>query len=72
MGVECSMHVADEKCILVGKPAGTRPLGRTTCRWKDIKMDLEETGWTASCSEQSPGVGSCVHSNDPLSSTTGG
>jgi hypothetical protein len=29
--------------ILVGKPEGTRPLGRSRCRWKDnIRMDLKE------------------------------
>jgi hypothetical protein len=31
--------------ILVGKPEGKRPLGRTR-RWEDsIKMDLREIGW---------------------------
>jgi hypothetical protein len=30
--------------IFVGKPEGTRPLGRPRCRWKDnIRMDLRET-----------------------------
>jgi hypothetical protein len=29
--------------VLVGKPAGKRPLGRTRRRWEDnIKMDLQE------------------------------
>jgi hypothetical protein len=29
--------------LLVGKPKGTRPLGRPRCRWVDnIKMDLGE------------------------------
>jgi hypothetical protein len=29
--------------VLVGKPEGKRPLGRTRCRWEDdIKMDLQE------------------------------
>jgi hypothetical protein len=29
--------------ILVGKPKGKRPLGRSSCRWEDnIKMDLGE------------------------------
>ena len=36
--------------VLVGKPEGKRPLGRSKCRWEDdIKMDLEEVGcgvWT--------------------------
>ena len=31
--------------VLVGKPGGTRPLGRHRCRWEDnIKMDLQEVG----------------------------
>jgi hypothetical protein len=29
--------------VLVGKPEGKRPLGRTRSRWEDnIKMDLQE------------------------------
>jgi hypothetical protein len=32
--------------ILVGKPKGKRPLGRSRCRWvANIKVDLRETGW---------------------------
>jgi hypothetical protein len=32
--------------ILVGKPEGKRPLGRSRCRWEDsIRMDLVERGW---------------------------
>jgi hypothetical protein len=32
--------------ILVGKPEGKRPRGRTRCRWVDnIKMDLREIVW---------------------------
>jgi hypothetical protein len=32
--------------ILVGKPDGTRPLGRPRRRWVDnIKMYLREIGW---------------------------
>jgi hypothetical protein len=32
--------------ILVGKPEGSRPLGRPRRRWVDnIKMDLREIGW---------------------------
>ena len=31
--------------VLVGKPEGKRPLGRSRHRWEDnIKMDLEELG----------------------------
>jgi hypothetical protein len=30
----------------VGKPEGTRPLGRPRHRWVDtVEMDLRETGW---------------------------
>jgi hypothetical protein len=32
--------------LLVGKPVGTRPLGRPRRRWVDnIRMDLGEVGW---------------------------
>jgi hypothetical protein len=31
--------------VLVGKPEGKRPLGRSRCSWEDnIKMDLQEVG----------------------------
>jgi hypothetical protein len=31
--------------VLVGKPEGKRPLGRTRRRWEDnIEMDLQEVG----------------------------
>jgi hypothetical protein len=34
--------------VLVGKPEGRRPLGRSRRRWEDnIKMDLQEVGWGA-------------------------
>jgi hypothetical protein len=43
MGRICSMN-GDKRnaCrILVGKPGGKRPLGRSRCRWVDnIKLDL--------------------------------
>ena len=30
----------------MGKPEGTRPLGRPRRRWEDnIKVDLQEVGW---------------------------
>jgi hypothetical protein len=33
--------------LLVGKPEGTRPLGRPSCRWVDnTKMDLLEIGFS--------------------------
>jgi hypothetical protein len=32
--------------VLMGKPEGKRPLGRTRHRWEDgIRMDLREIGW---------------------------
>jgi hypothetical protein len=32
--------------LLVGKPEGKRPLGRSRCRWvNNIKMDLGEVEW---------------------------
>jgi hypothetical protein len=32
--------------VLVGKPEGNRPLGRTRRRWEDnIKMKPQEVGW---------------------------
>ena len=31
--------------VLVGKPEGKRPLGRSRCKWEDnIRMDLQEVG----------------------------
>jgi hypothetical protein len=34
--------------VLVGKPEGKRPLGRSTPRWVDnVKMDLREVGWNS-------------------------
>ena len=31
--------------VLVGKPEGKMPLGRTRCRWEDnIKIDFQEVG----------------------------
>ena len=31
--------------VLVGKPEGKRPFGRSRCRWEDnIKMDIQEVG----------------------------
>ena len=48
---EMAGHVAhmgerSEYRVLVGKPKGKRPLGRTRRRWEDnIKMDHREMGW---------------------------
>ena len=48
---EVGGHVArmgegrDVHRVLVGKPEGKRPLGRSRRRWEDnIKMDLQEVG----------------------------
>jgi hypothetical protein len=52
MGRACSTHGKKRNAhrILMGKPEGKRPLGRTRCRSEDnIKMDLREVGgmvWT--------------------------
>ena len=38
-------HFRNAYRVLVGKPEGKRPLGRSRCRWEDnIKMDLREVG----------------------------
>jgi hypothetical protein len=35
--------------VLVGKPEGKRPFGRPMHRWEcNIKMGLQEVGWTGS------------------------
>jgi hypothetical protein len=42
--IMCLLHYVYR--ILVGKPGGKRPLGRTRRRWVDnIKMDLREIEW---------------------------
>jgi hypothetical protein len=48
MGESCNTNGEESKeCrLLVGKPKGKRPLGRSRRRWVDnIRMDLEEVGW---------------------------
>jgi hypothetical protein len=51
MGGECSAHGEMIKAykILVGKPEGKKPLGRSRDRWEDIKMardkGLEGVDW---------------------------
>jgi len=48
MGRACSTYGEGRRSIyrvLVGKPEGKRPLGRTRHRWEDnIKMNLQEVG----------------------------
>jgi hypothetical protein len=56
--------------ILVGKPEGRRPLGRSRRRWVDnIKMDLREIGWDDMdwidlVQDRESVEGSCEHSNE--------
>jgi hypothetical protein len=48
MGRACSTNGEKRNAyrILVGKPEGTRPLGRPARRWEDnIKINLREIGW---------------------------
>jgi hypothetical protein len=48
MGRACSTYGEKRNLysILVGKPEGKRPLGRTRRRWLDnIEIDLREIGW---------------------------
>jgi hypothetical protein len=48
MGWACSTHweTINAYRILVGKPEGKRPLGRSRHRQEsNIKMDLREIGW---------------------------
>jgi hypothetical protein len=56
--------------VLVGKPEGKRPLGKSRRRWVDnIKIDLREI----ECSDMAwidvaQDRGSCEHSSEPLRS----
>jgi hypothetical protein len=48
VGGACGACGKEEKChkILVGKPEGSRPLGRPKRGWEiDMKMDLQDVGW---------------------------
>jgi hypothetical protein len=62
--------------VLVGKPEGKRPCGRSRHRWEDgIKMDLGEISWEGGvCGVDSPGsgygplAGSCECSDEPSGS----
>jgi hypothetical protein len=47
MGRACSTNVEKKNAyILVGKPEGKRPLGRSRSRWvNNIKMNVREIGW---------------------------
>jgi hypothetical protein len=59
--------------ILVGKPEGKRPLGRSRRRWVDnIKMDLREIGWDGldwiELAQDRSVEGSCEHGFEPSGS----
>ena len=69
-------RMGDRRCvyrILVGRPDGKRPLGRTWRRWVyNIKMDLQKVGWGhgLDCcgSVQRQVAGSCISGNEPSGS----
>jgi hypothetical protein len=55
----------------MGKPEGTRPLGRPRHRWVDsIKIDLREVGWAGidwiDLAQDRPVEGCCEHGNEQL------
>ena len=59
--------------VLVGKPAGKRPLGRSRRRWEHIiKTDLQEVGWGHGLdrcgSGQGQVAGTCKCGNQPSGS----
>jgi hypothetical protein len=55
--------------ILVGRPEGTRPLGRPRHRWVDkIKTDLREIGFGDVDWIHLAQAGSCEHGNEPSGS----
>jgi hypothetical protein len=60
--------------VLVGKPAGKRPLGRPRHRWEDgIRMDLREIGLggcglDSNVSGQGPVAGCCECGDEPSGS----
>jgi hypothetical protein len=44
------VHVGEKtnrQGVLVRKPAGSRPTGRTRHKWEYIKMDLGEIAWNS-------------------------
>jgi len=44
--VACMWERGGAYRVLVGRPEGKRPLGRTKVRWEDnIKMNFEHVGW---------------------------
>jgi hypothetical protein len=52
--------------ILVGRPEGRRPLGRTRRTWEDnIKMDLREIGFGDMDWIHGQVAGCCEHGDEP-------
>jgi hypothetical protein len=48
MGAECGMHGRAMKVayrVLMGKPKGKRLLGRRTCQWEDITLNVTKIVW---------------------------
>jgi len=43
--VACLVEMRNTLDNLIGNPEGKRPLVRPRRIWKDIRMDLKETGW---------------------------
>jgi hypothetical protein len=44
--VACVGEERNVRKVLMGKPEGKRPLGRSRCRWEHgIIVDLREIGW---------------------------
>jgi hypothetical protein len=59
--------------IVVGKPEGKRPLGRSKRTGEDdIKMDHQDCGLDSPGSGYGPLAGCCEHRNKPSSFITGG
>ena len=60
--------------VLVGKPEGTRPLGRSRHRWEgNIKMDLHEVvcggmDWIELAQDRGQWAGTCDCGNEPSGS----
>jgi len=59
--------------VLVGKPEGKRPLGRSRHRREDIKLDLQEVeckgmGWIDLVQGRHTWVGSSEHNSEPSGS----
>jgi hypothetical protein len=62
--------------VLVGKPKGKIPLGRTRCRWEDIMMDVQEVGggrgdWMELAQDRQV-AGTCEYSKEPPGSIKSG